>query len=155
MEYTSKLKERIQEFYQTWLKIKEDFIKNLEGTESKNTAVQLLFNRIIVLYFLEKKGLLNRDITYIKNLYSQAINNKENFYSEYLTPLFFDVLSREHDPEEDVKINGKNFGKIPYMNGNLFSGDQDKLLISNDLNQISNLKCPLEMLLNRTSYQLS
>lgn len=133
MEYTSKLKERIQEFYQTWLKIKEDFIKNLEGTESKNTAVQLLFNRIIVLYFLEKKGLLNRDITYIKNLYSQAINNKENFYSEYLTPLFFDVLSREHDPEEDVKINGKNFGKIPYMNGNLFSGDQDKLLISNDL----------------------
>ena len=91
-----------------------------------------LLGQIVFLYFLQKKGWLGVPTgkkwgegsrTFLRDLYRHAESNKQNFFHEYLQPLFYDALNRDHS---DNKHYHKLFdSRIPFLNGGLFEPYHD------------------------------
>jgi len=86
-----------------------------------------LLGQIVFLYFLQKKGWLGVPTgkkwgegsrTFLRDIYDQAESTNQNFFHEYLQPLFYDALNRDHS---DNKHYHKLFdSRIPFLNGGLF-----------------------------------
>ena len=86
-----------------------------------------LLGQIVFLYFLQKKGWLGVPTgskwgegsrTFLRDLYRRAESKNQNFFHEYLQPLFYDALNRDHS---DNKHYHKLFdSRIPFLNGGLF-----------------------------------
>jgi type I restriction-modification system DNA methylase subunit len=98
--------------------------KALDGDdESAHQFTQLLFNRLMFCWFLQKKGWLGGDPYYLLNLLRRAHNYKppKNFYHDYLSFLFFEVLA---NPEEQRRKRQPSDPHIvmeaPFLNGGLF-----------------------------------
>lgn len=91
-----------------------------------------LLGQIVFLYFLQKKGWLGVPTgkkwgegsrTFLRDLYRHADSKKQNFFNEYLQPLFYDALNRDHS---DNKHYHKLFdSRIPFLNGGLFEPYHD------------------------------
>jgi hypothetical protein len=81
---------------------------------------QRLFNRLMFLAFIERKGWLkigNRT-DYLAALWeSRATGAKANFYRDHLVPLFFEGLNQ---PDRPAAHTDPRFGSVPYLNGGLF-----------------------------------
>ena len=78
---------------------------------------QTLFNRLMFLRFMERKGWLTfggrKD--YLRALYAAArLSAKKSFYKGRLCPLFFEGLAVEGKQQTDA------YGCVPYLNGGLF-----------------------------------
>lgn len=113
------VKEIVKKFYEEYKGIKSKLanaITNLDG--NPYLYAQIILDRIIFLYFLQTKGVLAKN--YLSDFYSSK-KRSENYYRDYLKPLFFKILNTEHDPMSERIINGINFGRVPYLNGGLFS----------------------------------
>ena len=102
-----------------------DVFKVMENAIGENNDIsgddlrmftQLLFNRLMFLRFIERKGWLTFGDTpdYLANLYATGGLNGESFYRSRLVPLFFEGLAVEGQQESDV------IGKVPFLNGGLF-----------------------------------
>lgn len=97
------------------------FISGIEDVADKEWYASLMLNRLMFIYFMQKKGFLNGESDYLRTRLAkcQAEKGKDAFYSFYryfLIRLFHEGLgSRPHDPEL-VRL----LGKIPYLNGGLF-----------------------------------
>lgn len=83
-----------------------------------------LLNRLMFLYFLQKKEFLNGDPVYLENTLRkvQDLRGRDHFYSFYrdaLLPLFFDKLNdpAQHVADGDI---ASILGDVPYVNGGLF-----------------------------------
>ncbi len=85
-----------------------------------HTFTQRLFGRVMFLYFLQKKGALNGKPNFVSDWYMLAVRDSENFYSSVLEPLFFQTLNEQRKDGVSPK-----FGRVPYLNGGLFSPDED------------------------------
>src|SRR3989338_4501014 len=82
-----------------------------------------MLNRLMFVYFTQKKGFLNGDINYLQNKLTECKKrNKDSFYREFLCPLFFEGFARE-SPKRLAAIN-KILGKVPYLNGGIFQKHQ-------------------------------
>ncbi|MCX7703050.1 MAG: BREX-1 system adenine-specific DNA-methyltransferase PglX, partial [Planctomycetota bacterium] len=88
---------------------------------------QLLMNRMMFLYFVQKKNWLAEkgDFLYdlFKNRYLKSNAKKDSFYHNWLSPLFFGAFNKKFNPKEyslpqDVI---KDYQNMPYLNGGLFS----------------------------------
>jgi hypothetical protein len=111
-----------------------------------HSFAQQLLSRIMFLYYLQKKGWLKwkdyvPDKRYIKNLwekYKKYRENKDTFYSLWLSSLFFSAFNKKHEylktslPDE-IK---ESFNLMPFLNGGLFT--------KNELDEI-NFKIPDEV----------
>jgi type I restriction-modification system DNA methylase subunit len=118
-----------KEFYKAYAAVfeaAEDFIaKANKGLKDDKMRLftQMLFNRLMFLRFVEKKGWLKfgdgRD--YLKNLFAAKGLKSKSFYKSRLCPLFFEGLAIE-------KPNcGDAVGDVPFLNGGLFEmTDLDK-----------------------------
>lgn len=114
--------------------------KGLDKKEDRRSYAILLINRMIFLYFVQKKGWLNgkKDYLYDRFLYCENHNPKLNYYDEILKPLFFECLNTPIDKgfiknrsenakklyenfesQTDLECDPKYYG-IPYLNGQLF-----------------------------------
>ncbi|MCF8365979.1 MAG: Eco57I restriction-modification methylase domain-containing protein [Bacteroidales bacterium] len=89
-----------------------------------------LLGRIVFLYFIQKKGWMGvpenskwgqGDPDFLWNLFNNA-RNKDLFYSEILTRLFFDTLNTPRPNDSIELIKGEKI-KIPFLNGGLFEED--------------------------------
>ena len=115
------VKEIVKKFYDEYEGIREKLgkaISNLNG--DSDLYAQILLDRIIFLYFLQTKSVGSLQQGYLSGLYFDK-KSGANFYKDYLKPLFFEILNTEHDLSNDIVIKGVNFGRIPYLNGGLFS----------------------------------
>jgi hypothetical protein len=78
-----------------------------------------MLNRLMFIYFIQKKSFLNNDDNYLINrLHQSKEKGKDRFYKNFLCPLFFEGFAKKaigRSPE----IN-KLLGEIPYLNGGLF-----------------------------------
>jgi len=104
-----------------------------------------LLGRIVFLYFVQKKGWMGAsDISYkngmpdfLMYLFKSSGANS-NFYSIWLTELFFNTLNNERTGDDFVMPDGKKV-KIPYLNGGLFDKEEfDNNLISFPANSFHN-----------------
>ena len=97
-----------------------------EDVETKRRFVQTLFNRLMFIYFLSRKGWLTfkGDKDYLNALWQDCGLNSEqaNFYRDRLEHLFFFGLNNPQS--RDLNFKGSYmasvFGDVPFLNGGLF-----------------------------------
>lgn len=81
---------------------------------SLHAFTQRLLGRIIFLMFIQKKGWLNDQPHFLRDLFQTTEQNGQNMYTDALEPLFFQTLNT------DRPAGNSHFGRIPYLNGSLF-----------------------------------
>lgn len=113
------IKKITKNFYEDFSDIFHEKLKpavnNLEN-ENKNLTsyTQLLVNRILFLMFVQEKGWLDENKSYIQDKYSEIRNEDDkDAYDDFFKPLFFEALNDTEDSPEHL-------GRIPYLNGGLF-----------------------------------
>jgi hypothetical protein len=85
----------------------------------------LLLNRLMFIYFMQRKGFLNDDLNYLRTSLTaiQALQGPDRFYEYYrdfLIPLFHHGLGEDEDGPQDPMIR-QLIGDVPYVNGGIFS----------------------------------
>jgi hypothetical protein len=99
--------------------------KNDISGDDLRLFTQTLFNRLMFLRFIEKKGWLkfNGDTNYLAALYAAGGVGKRSFYRSRLQPLFFEALATEGRQISDA------VGEVVFLNGGLFEKtDLDKMV---------------------------
>jgi len=114
-------KDRVsKKFYDVFKKELAGFIKFIEGLpdgEIESWYASVIINRLMFIYFIQKKGFLDGDPNYLVNKL-RSISGRDNFYREFLCPLFFEGFAKKKE-DRSPDMN-KLLGKIPYLNGGLF-----------------------------------
>ena len=102
--------------------IKADFTE-----KNVNTAdfSKKLLGQIVFLYFLQKKGWFGvpmdkgwgeGDKKFLRTRFEEASGKDQNYFNDYLEPLFYEALAKERDGDFYSRFECK----IPFLNGGLF-----------------------------------
>ena len=115
-----------KKFYERFKKEHDAFLKFLNGIpdeEMQKWYVSVMLNRLMFIYFIQKKGFLDNDENYLHTKLAQSQEQGTNrYYKEFLCPLFFEGFAKpEAERSRDVK---RLLGKIPYLNGGIFQQHQ-------------------------------
>ena len=99
------------------------FLKGIPDEEMQKWYVSVMLNRLMFIYFIQKKGFLNSDENYLRTKLTESQENGTNrYYKEFLCPLFFEGFAK---PEDERSREMKQLlGKIPYLNGGIFQKHQ-------------------------------
>ena len=94
-------------------------------TEARRLFVQTLFNRLMFVYFLSRKGWLSfkQDKDYLNALFRdyQADSQDRNFYFNRLRLLFFAGLNNYRSEDLTAEPEAQRLiGNVPFLNGGLF-----------------------------------
>lgn len=111
-----------KKFYSEFKKQRDAFAKFLKGIptdDMQSWYVSVMLNRLMFIYFIQKKGFLNDDQNYLKvKLAESKTKGKDLYFSDFLCPLFFEGFAKKS--EERTTEHKKLLGDIPYLNGGLF-----------------------------------
>jgi hypothetical protein len=100
----------------------------LRGLPDINTSrwyASVLLNRLMFLYFLQRKGFLDNDMDYLQNRMNevQKLYGKGKFYtfySSFLIPLFQSAIGSPRWESLGPEMK-KLVGRVPYLNGGVFA----------------------------------
>ena len=108
----------------------------LDGVEDADKMVRdyvkKLLGRIVFLHFLQKKGWLNSNQAFLRDLFfMQPLDRKADFLEKVLEPLFFGIFNTERAGREklfaeqgwDMELL-EQWRDLPYLNGGLFERDE-------------------------------
>jgi len=117
-----------RDFYKDFVEYYKDF-RNLLMKENgilqkeADEHTQTIFNRLFFLYFIQKKGYLNRDLLFIVHNLDRI--GTGNYYHDFILPLFQKLAVLDYQY--------KGFEQVPFLNGGLFefSDTEKNLKISN------------------------
>ena len=91
--------------------------------------VKKMMGRIVFLHFLQKKGWLNGNLAFLRDLFFFS-PHQGDFLEQVLEPLFFGIFNTENANREQLfKAKGWDMGlledwkELPYLNGGLFERD--------------------------------
>jgi len=110
-------------------------VTGLPDDEERRLFCQTLMNRLMFLYFLQRKGWLvyNGDADYLNALWrgyaaTPVPERDGDFYISRLKLLFFTALANERSADLELRdYTGGLIGTVPFLNGGLFSeGELDK-----------------------------
>ncbi len=117
-----------RDFFAEYKRIFENALGSVGGfgdgeEESKRTFVQTLFNRLMFVYFLSRKGWLRfgNNADYLNALwqdYGKGLGDA-NFYDDRLRPLFFSGLNNPNSRDLTEGLRTV-IGDVPFLNGGLF-----------------------------------
>lgn len=115
---TKKFYERFQKEHKWFL----NFVEGIAEQFDKEWYCSVMLNRLMFVYFLQKKGFLDGDLNYLRNRLNscQQAHGDDEFYSFYryfLLRLFHEGLG---DSKRESAELERLIGKIPYLNGGLF-----------------------------------
>ena len=92
--------------------------------------VKKMMGRIVFLHFLQKKGWLNGNPTFLRDLFL-ASPHQADFLEQVLEPLFFGIFNTEPEQREKLFADEqwdegllKQWERLPYLNGGLFERDE-------------------------------
>ena len=101
------------------------FIEGIADKPAREWYASLMLNRLMFVYFIQKKGFLDGDANYLRNRLARVREREGNgkfldFYRSFLLALFHEGFAKlpEHwnvTPEQREMI-----GAVPYLNGGLF-----------------------------------
>jgi len=113
-----------------------NFLKGLEGQDDLGWYTSVMLDRLMFIYFIQKKGFLDGDIQYLANkLKESKARGANQFYRKFLIRLFFEGFAKEEkDRPPDVN---QLLGHVPYLNGGLFLPHQLELAYRDNID-ISN-----------------
>ncbi|MBL7102815.1 MAG: Eco57I restriction-modification methylase domain-containing protein [Bacteroidales bacterium] len=97
------------------------FIEGIENKVNKDWYASLMLNRLMFIYFIQRKGFLDKNHNYLSDKLheTQKKHGKDEFYSFYkkfLLVLFHEGLG---SPERNEQLEDE-LGRIPYLDGGLF-----------------------------------
>jgi len=127
--------EFFSQYKELYVKLYEHFNKDTHIKAELNKAnidnarfTKKLLGQIVFLYFLQKKGWLGvpqnekwgkGQKRFIQNLFDKS--DKENYFKDYLQPLFYEALAKERTNEKSFY---ERFNcRIPFLNGGLFEAE--------------------------------
>jgi hypothetical protein len=96
------------------------FLEGVPGAEMRRWYVSVMINRLMFIYFIQKKCFLNGgDLDYLRHKLDESQQRgQDRFYRGFLCPLFFEGFARR---EEDRSPEAQQIlGRVPYLNGGLF-----------------------------------
>ena len=115
-----------KKFYDRFKKEHDAFLKFLNGIpdeEMQKWYVSVMLNRLMFIYFIQKKSFLDNDPNYLRNKLTESEASGTNqYYKEFLCPLFFEGFAKS-ETERSREVQGL-LGKIPYLNGGIFQKHQ-------------------------------
>ena len=115
-----------KKFYDRFKKEHDAFLKFLKGIPDEDMQkwyVSVMLNRLMFIYFIQKKGFLNDDINYLRTKLTEIQQGGSNqYYKEFLCPLFFEGFAKPADQRSDEMED--LLGKVPYLNGGIFQKHQ-------------------------------
>jgi hypothetical protein len=113
-------------FYDRFKAEHDSFLQFIDGIPEDGMQrwyVSVMLNRLMFVYFIQKKGFLDNDTDYLRNkLALSKQKGRDHFYSDFLCPLFFEGFSKQESQRSTV--NRQILGKVPYLNGGLFTRHQ-------------------------------
>ena len=101
------------------------FIDGIQSEFDRSWYASLMLNRLMFVYFIQKKSFLDGDPHYLQNRLKRCraeLGEGEfySFYRQFLLKLFHDGLGKQ---ERDQPLD-KLLGQVPYLNGGLFEVHQ-------------------------------
>ncbi len=119
----SRITRKFYDEYQDEHKNFMNFIEGIKSISDKNWYASLMLNRMMFIYFIQKRGFLDNDIDYLRSRLirlqkTRGKNQFQSFYRVFLLRLFHEGLNK---PESQRSSELHDLlGKIPYLNGGLF-----------------------------------
>ena len=128
-------------FYDKFQKRHEELVKAIGGfpaykperteddskifNQERKWYSSLLLNRLMFIYFLQRKGFMDDDRDYLRHRLeavkaASGPNRFFEFYSDFLIPMFHDGLGESGLEIKDATIRDL-VGDIPYINGGIFA----------------------------------
>lgn len=104
-------------------------IRGFDHAEDRRLFCQILFNRLMFLYFLQRKGCLTfgGSEDYLSRLWHDydgaAVGAGGTFYRTRLRQLFFVALSNDRATDLATSYLEPLIGRVPFLNGGLFAED--------------------------------
>ncbi len=108
-------------FFRTLNQTIHDLSDSLTGQldlGEKRELALLYVSRLIFLSFLESKGWLNGDFSFLSNGYTRCVERGGGYQRAVLAPLFFGTLNTAVRARS---LRAREFGRVPFLNGGLFS----------------------------------
>ena len=116
-------------FYREFQKHHKNFAATVEGIavdEDRRWYASVLLNRVMFIYFIQRKGFLDRDRSYLRSRLTMVrqrygADQFFAFYKRFLVPLFHAGLGSPpgHRAGVDPEIE-RIIGDVPYVNGGIF-----------------------------------
>ena len=116
---TKKFYERFKKEHHVFL----GFIEGIENVADREWYASLMLNRMMFIYFIQKRGFLDGDPDYLRNRLQRMRTTHgkdrfQTFYRLFLLRLFHEGLGQ---PEADRAPElAALLGRVPYLNGGLF-----------------------------------
>ena len=115
-----------KQFYDRFKTEHAQFLRFLEGLpdqEMERWYASVMLNRLMFIYFIQKKGFLNDNVDYLRTkLRESQVNGTDRYYTDFLCPLFFEGFAKSES--ERSREMGQLLGKVPYLNGGIFQRHQ-------------------------------
>jgi hypothetical protein len=112
---TKRFYERFKAEHATFLK----FLKGIPEEHLQRWYASVMLNRLMFIYFIQKKGFANRDSDYLHTKLKEIQRGgKDRYYREFLCPLFFEGFAKRS--EDRTPATNRLLGEVPYLNGGLF-----------------------------------
>jgi hypothetical protein len=100
------------------------FLRGLPDDGTRSWYASVTLNRLMFIYFIQKKGFLNGDLDYLNRQLSRSLQERgrDRFFADFLCPLFFRGFAL---PESQRSTADRALlGPVPYLNGGLFQEHQ-------------------------------
>lgn len=122
-------------FYSRFAQQHRDLTSSLKGIRVSDEEAKpelrwyasILLNRLMFIYFMQRKGFLDGDVDYLRNRLERIRRLEKpgsfyEFYKDFLIPLFHEGLGADESTRQigDPAIS-ELLGDIPYVNGGIFS----------------------------------
>jgi hypothetical protein len=120
--------EHVTKKFYDWFKAEHaallKFLEGIPDKEMERWYVSVMLNRLMFIYFIQKKGFLGGDADYLKNKLVQSRKElgKDRYYRDFLCPLFFEGFAKQKG--ERTEKAQKLLGEVPYLNGGIFMPHQ-------------------------------
>jgi len=100
-----------------------DFIQGITEQGDREWYASLMLNRLMFVYFIQRKGFLDGDVEYLKNRLKMVQERKGRdkfltFYRYFLVRLFHEGFAQQ--PAQRTPDLDGLLGKVPYLDGGLF-----------------------------------
>lgn len=102
-----------------------EFTKGIKEQADREWYASLMLNRLMFVYFIQKKGFLDGDRDYLRNRLAAVQERKgknkfHTFYQYFLLALFHEGFSKRPGERKLDKELTALLGTVPYLNGGLF-----------------------------------